>query len=297
MSAASLLDEHTEHTDANIFAAMQDLIFPVAATRKRDGVRGIKFDKLASKTFHAIRNREVQEMAQILPRYFDTEIGNEEMEYNDIQSIVMSYDKPAKGILKFYLLDKIGDEGYITRINSAINECLCINTDLIVWEHPTLCNTPEELMAFFLKVEAEHAEGICFRLVNGRYKCGKSTLDQQLLVKLARFFRTELTIVGFEEQQENGNPDLYNGIGYMKRQTCADSMIGKNTFGTFICTDLKGQRVKVGSGVGLTDKLRKEIWDNRDCYYNKQITVKHKPHGQKDVLRHPIFVGFREKGY
>jgi len=136
-----------------------------------------------------------------------------------------------------------------------------------------------------------------FRLNDSPYKQGRSTLKEQYLVKLARFSRTELTIVGFEEQQENGNPDLHNAVGYMKRQTCADGMVGKNTLGAFICTDDKGQRVKVGTGVGLTDKLRKEIWDNRDCYANKQITVKFKSHGMKDVLRHPIFVGFREQGY
>jgi ATP-dependent DNA ligase len=196
--------------------------------------------------------------------------------------------------IQFHVLDWYGkDTTYNQRIFDAYTACKDIPSARC--EYPSTCDNAKELFNFLLRFEG-HGEGICFRTPDSPYKQGRSTLKEQYLVKLARFSRTELTIVGFEEQQENGNPDLYNEVGYMKRQTYADGMIGKNTLGAFICTDAKGQRVKVGSGVGLTDKLRKEIWDNRDCYYDKQITVKFKSYGMKDVLRHPIFVGFREKG-
>lgn len=295
MLAAPLLPPTVEHTDENILAAMSRLQYPVLATLKIDGVRALRMNgSLLSRTLKPIPNRALREMSLALSGGMDMELYNPDMSYNEIQSIVMSETHMNTDTIQFHVLDWYGkDTTYNQRIYDAYEACKDI--PVARCEYPSTCHNAKELFEFLLRFEG-HGEGICFRTPDSPYKQGRSTLREQYLVKLARFSRTELTIVGFEEQQENGNPDLYNGVGYMKRQTCADGMIGKNTLGAFICTDSKGQRVKVGSGVGLTDKLRKEIWDNRDCYANKQITVKHKPHGQKDVLRHPIFVGFRTKG-
>jgi hypothetical protein len=232
----------------------------------------------------------------ILPGGFDMELYNPELSYNQIQSIVMSEEHPDSDKIQFHVLDWFGKEGgYGDRIRAAHHFAMHNNHCCIPTETEFIFDA-EELIMEFLSCETE-GEGICFRLDNSPYKQGRSTLKEQYLVKLARFSRTELTIIGFKEQFENGNPDLRNDVGYMKRQTCGDMMVGKNTLGAFLCKDISGNSVDVGTGVGLTDKLRKEIWSNRDCYFGKQITVKHKPHGQKDVLRHPIFVGFREKGY
>ena len=294
MLAASLLSPSTVHSDENILAAMNKLRYPVLATLKIDGVRALRMNgTLLSRTLKAIPNKSIRERSLILPGGFDMELYNPELSYNQIQSIVMSEEHPDSDKIQFHVLDWFGKEGGYWERCSAIRHH---QQDLsFVAPGHNEFHTGYSLLQWFLACENE-GEGICFRTPQSIYKQGRSTLKEQYLVKLARFSRTEVTIVGFEEQQENGNPDLYNEVGYMKRQTCADGLIGKNTLGAFICTDANGQRVKVGSGVGLTDKLRKEIWDNRDCYANKQITVKFKAHGMKDVLRHPIFVGFREKG-
>ena len=222
------------------------------------------------------------------------ELYNPELSYNQIQSIVMSEEHPDSDKIQFHVLDWFGPAGfYATRLLLMLN---CGPLNFVYYPIPVACHNAKQLLDCFIDYENK-GEGICFRTPNSPYKQGRSTLKEQYLVKLARFSRTELTIIGFKEQFENGNPDLRNDVGYMKRQTCGDMMVGKNTLGAFLCKDISGNSVDVGTGVGLTDKLRKEIWSNRDCYFGKQITVKHKPHGQKDVLRHPIFVGFREKGY
>jgi len=295
MLAAPLLPPSVDHTDENILAAMVKLKFPVLATLKIDGVRALRMNgTLLSRTLKPIPNRAIREMSLVLPGGFDVELYNPSMSYNQIQSIVMSETHMNSDSIQFHALDWYGKETtYNQRIFDAYN--VCKDIPKAHCEYPSTCHNVKELFEFFLRFE-EHGEGICFRTPMSPYKQGRSTLKEQYLVKLARFSRTEVTIKSFEEQQENANPELYNEIGYMKRQTCADGMIGKNTLGAFICTDSKGQTVRVGTGVGLTDKLRKEIWDNKEQYINKQITVKHKPHGQKDVLRHPIFVGFRTKG-
>jgi DNA ligase-1 len=297
MLAAPLLPSNVEYTDSNILAAMNKLRYPVLATLKMDGVRALRMNgTLLSRTLKPIPNRAIREMSLVLPGGFDMELYNPAMSYNEIQSIVMSETHMNSDTIQFHVLDWFGKETMYNQRMFDVFEWVKKNP-VCKFYYPTTIHNAQELFNFLQNSEIEQCEGICFRTPNSPYKQGRSTLKEQYLVKLARFIRTEITIKGFEEQQENTNPDLYNGVGYMKRQTCADGMIGKNTLGAFICTDDKGQEVRCGTGVGLTDKLRKEIWKNRYRYINKQITVKFKSHGMKDVLRHPIFVGFREKGF
>ena len=95
----------------------------------------------------------------------------------------------------------------------------------------------------------------------------------------------------------NTNSEKRNALGRMSRRKTVGGF-GKNTLGAFVVEDkVSGQKFNVGTGVGLTDTLRKKIWDNRDCYFGKTITIKHKPHGMKVLPRSPIFVGFREEGF
>ena len=302
MLAAPLLPPTVEHTDENILAAMNKLRYPVLATLKIDGVRALRMNKtLLSRTLKPIPNKSIRERSMILPGGFDMELYNPELSYNQIQSIVMSEEHPDSDKIQFWILDWVYAPNprfnYEERTNLIKGTPQELSEIGMRFSYPVRCDCAESLLSHLHWSETVEGEGICFRTPDSPYKQGRSTLKEQYLVKLARFSRTEVTIIGFKEQFENGNPDLRNDVGYMKRQTYGDMMVGKNTLGAFLCKDSNGNSVDVGTGVGLTDKLRKEIWSNRDCYYGKQITVKFKCHGMKDVLRHPIFIGFRTDGF
>jgi DNA ligase-1 len=131
------------------------------------------------------------------------------------------------------------------------------------------------------------------------YKQGRSTLKEQYLVKYSRMIYEEAIIVGFEEQQENGNADKRNATGRMKRQTLAENMCGKGTLGALVCN--KADDIHLGNSnfrvaTGFSNHLRQEIWNNRNKYLGQQITFKHKPHGRLNKPRSPIFHGLRGKG-
>lgn len=196
------------------------------------------------------------------------------------------------------------------------------------FQMPTAYTTAERLFDYFVDSE-RLSEGICFRTPNSPYKQGRSTLKEQYLVKLCRFITAECKIVGFVEQMSNENLDSRNGVGMMDRSSEQDGLVPKNTLGAFkvrqdkpcpFCRarinaffinmkqedfdkiarlgcekcDFTGQMTfSIGTGVGLTNAKRKEIWDNRDCYCGKQITYKSKHHGEKDLPRSPIMKGFR----
>lgn len=330
MLACSLLKPSVEHTDFNIHEAMKKLRYPVLATIKKDGIRAIKLGDLASRTLKKIPNRDINERAAELPYGLDMELFNPELSYDEIESIVMSREHKDSSMIGFHILDMWGSGNehikYEERIFTTHKECK--NILGCYGEQPSLCNNADELFEHFKRFESEEGEGICFRTPDSPYKQGRSTLREQYLVKLSRYIRSECTIIGFEEQMMNGNAEKRDDIGYMRRRQAGVNLIGKSTLGAFIvqtsdvcqtcqgmqytdppensnikaiaCHDCKGSgrmTFRVGTGVGLTDTKRAEIWDTKDKWLGKQITIKSKGHGVKVKPRSPIFIGCREEGY
>lgn len=298
MLAASLLPPEVEHTDDTVMAAMRKLTYPVVATVKIDGIRGLKRNTFVSRTLKPIPNISIRERAGKLPYGFDVEIGNRDIPYNEVESIIMSHEHPRSNEIVFYILDMFNETlGYVNRLANTWAWTLLNKENDVFFLDLTWCHTPEELFAFEAKAIAEHGEGICFRTPESPYKQGRSTLNEQWLIKLARYTRTEATIVGFIEQEENLNRRRHNSVGMMARSKSISGMRGKDTLGAFLVKDSNGLEFKVGSGVGLTIQKRKDIWEQQDKYMGKQIVIKHKPHGKLIKPRSPIFVGFREEGF
>lgn len=293
--AAPLLPPSVEHTDENILAAMQKLRYPVLATLKKDGIRALRLDgSLLSRTRKPIPNRSIRERSLVMPGGFDMELWNPDLRYDEIESIVMSREHPRSDEIQFHVLDwfsLVYDYEYRTRyIQSMPQEW---NEHGVRFEIPVRCNVAEELFSHFQWSENMEGEGICFRLPNSPYKQGRSTLKEQYLVKLSRYHYSEATIVGFVEQMENGNSQTTNALGLSERSSHGENMIGKNTLGALLCQLPSSETITIGTGVGLTNALRREIWHNQNKYLGLTIKFKHKDHGQKILPRSPVFVGFR----
>ena len=90
----------------------------------------------------------------------------------------------------------------------------------------------------------------------------------------------------------NVNEAKVNELGYTKRSCHKDNMIPMNTFGAFVMELQDGRNFNVGSGLGLTDTVRREIWNNRDKYIGKIATVRQMKVGKRGM---PFFVGLRDK--
>ena len=300
MLAAPLLKPDVEHTDKNILEAMSHLRYPVLASLKKDGIRGIMLGELASRTLNKIPNESIRQRAEKLPYGFDMELWNPSLAYDEVESIVMSQKHPKSELIQFHILDWWFNNdvcGYQQRINLASSHtCNEGYTDVVsplanLW----MLRTPQDLLEAFKQVEEERGEGICFRTPDSPYKQGRSTLREQYLVKLARYVRTECTIIGFVEQMFNGNDDRKNPIGLMKRRSLKGGLIGKSVLGAFQVRDANGLEFTVGTGIGLTDSKRAEIWDNQDKWLGKTIVIKSKSHGVKIKPRSPIYVGMRSE--
>jgi DNA ligase-1 len=120
-------------------------------------------------------------------------------------------------------------------------------------------------------MRAAGKEGIMLNVADGLYVC-KRTSD---LLKVKVFQDCDLQIIGFQQ-----------GSGKFA-----------NTLGALI-VDYKGNQVGVGSGI--SDDIRKEIWDHQDQYLGRVVTVQYFEETcdatGKLSIRFPVFKEIREIG-
>lgn len=274
--------------------------YPVLATPKIDGIRCLIIDgEAVSRTFKPIPNLYVRETLKGLPSGLDGELVVGE-NFQETSSGVMSIHGEPNFI--YMVFDWFRGE------HSQINTYFSRTEDLRFIALPEFCtkllperlNNEEELLKYEQWYLQSGYEGICIRTPNSPYKCGRSTEKEGYLIKIKRFQDSEAVIYGLEEQMENQNKLVKNEIGYAKRATYQEHKIGKNTLGAFLVREIGdtpwyGKEFKIGTGVGLTNKLRQTIWDNPKEFLGEIITYKYQPHGIKDLPRIPVFKGFRKE--
>lgn len=132
-----------------------------------------------------------------------------------------------------------------------------------------ICFNKAQAMSFYRNMLASGKEGVVLKNPTAIWKDGTS--KEQIKMKLV--CDCDLKIVGFEE-----------GKGKFE-----------GTLGSVICESSDGMlRTNVS---GFNDKTRREVWDNRDDYLGKIITIKFndvmQKEGQISSLFLPRFVEFR----
>jgi DNA ligase-1 len=273
--------------------------FPVFATPKIDGIRCLRIGgKSLSRSFKEIPNRHIQQKMAELPDGLDGELvgASNWGKYDNFQNTV-SKVMSKEGIpdFKYVIFDYVPVTTtleYRDRIQCLKNLWLPLEFCVILTVKSI--DNLNELYTYEQEQLNQNYEGICIRQPDSPYKCGRSTEKEGYLIKIKRFKDSEAEIIGFEEQMENTNEPKKDEFGYIKRSTSKLGKVGKNTLGKFVVYNKIGV-FKIGTGIGLTDKLRKEIWNNQDTYLGKLITFKYQEMGTKNLPRSPIFKGFRDK--
>jgi len=277
-----------------------DITYPLGASVKLDGIRCLRVGgKTLSRSFKLIPNLYIQAQMANLPDGPDGELvtynpDGSVREFNEIQGDVMREDGEPN--FRFEIFDYVKDnltKPYIKRIDDLKTLSLPAFCTLIL---PTIINNEQELSDFELQALAAGHEGIMTRRLDGPYKCGRSTFKSQDLIKVKRFKDSEAIITGFEERMSNQNEATVDELGHTKRSSHKANMVPASTLGKFLATDVHtGDAIKVGTGKGLTNQLRQEIWDNQDKYLGKMFTYRFQVIGMKDLPRIPSFQGFRDK--
>ena len=131
------------------------------------------------------------------------------------------------------------------------------------------------------------------RKPDGKYKFGRSTAREFILMKVKRFSDDEYKVIGFQERMHNANEATINELGHTERSAHMENMVPRGDLGALVLEMPDGQVFNCGTG--FDDETRKKIWQNRDYYLGKWAKIKSFLIGVKDLPRFPVFTGFRDK--
>jgi len=216
--------------------------------------------------------------------------------FRQTTSIVMSDDKPAWGIV-YFLFDSFGPEGFQERFARLQTQVNGFGTDLHIATHLVpQCFAPDLETVLRLEVQWTESgyEGAMIRSLHGRYKEGRSTMNEAILIKLKRFEDSEAVIIGAYEMEHNDNVAEVNELGRTKRSSAQAGKRAAGVLGGFNVRDVKtGVEFNVGSGFDATQ--RQDFWGVRESLIGSIIKYKYLAVGQKEKPRHPIFLGWRSK--
>lgn len=266
--------------------------FPYIATPKIDGIRFLMIDGVAvSRTFKPIRNKHIQSLlSSTLPDGIDGELTSGDTFQSSTSAVMTIEGEPEFKVWVFDYVnpktEKIAPFEERIRSISLLNmpfDCEILRGKII--------NSIEELNEYESTCLNEGYEGVMLRDPMGTYKFGRSTVNDNILLKVKRFEDDEATLIAIEEKMSNQNEIDYDAFGNIKRSSSLDGMIGANTAGTLVVRNKEGQVFSIGSG--LNDEMRDELWNNQEKYIGKLVKYKYFPQGIKELPRHPVFLGFR----
>lgn len=277
-----------------------DIVLPTIATPKLDGYRCLKIDgDVVSRNFKPIRNVYTrQELRKIVPDGMDGELMlRGDNPFNLISSAFSSFEGEPDFV--FHVFDWVKDDPnkpYNERLRD-LEEWFATNTnDHVVLVPYVTIQTIDDIIQFEDDCFNKGYEGSMFRKPEGKYKAGRSTMKEQILLKKKRWHDSEGIIIGFIEQEKNENEKEINELGLTKRSSKKAGKALANTLGTIIVRDpnFPGEEVEIGTGLGLTKDYRKEIWENRGSYLGKVISYKYQKEGGVDKPRFSSMRGIRD---
>ena len=270
--------------------------FPIYISTKFDGIRALVIDGVVySVSFKPIRNKHVQKLFG-KPEYngFDGELIVGDIYAKDVfqktTSGVMSED--GEPDVTYYVFDIFTNntETYKERLHTLNDKLVLDQFPNVVATQQLYIKTKEELTELLSKEKVKGGEGLIGRNPNGVYKYGRSTPKEQFSMKFKFFQQEEFEVIGFTERMHNSNEQKRDELGYAERSSAKDGLVPTNTLGSLV---LKYNDTTFSCGTGFDDKLRKEIWDNKELYLGKLASIRYMSVGSKDLPRIPSFIGFR----
>jgi DNA ligase-1 len=281
---------------------VDDLTFPVFATPKLDGIRALKVGgTVVSRTFKPIRNSTISEvLASLLPDGTDGEILSGKT-FQESTSTVMTADAGLGSGTTFFWFDYVKDDPdkpYLKRIADmkafidSRPEILKDSRVTIVPLFPKKIDTAEDLNVFEKWCLDQGFEGVMVRKADGKYKFGRSTEKEQILVKIKQFEDDEAVVIGVTALQTNTNDKKMNELGEMRRTSHQDGKVELQMLGA-LEVDWNGIRFSIGTG--FDRDAREDLWKRRDSIVGKTIKFKYFGQGIKVAPRFPVFLGFRDE--
>lgn len=282
---------------------IDQLVYHVLASPKLDGIRVvIKGGVPMTRSLKPIRNHYAKKLLSFIHyEHLDGEILVGQPNASDAMyktsSGIMSYEgSPDFKLYVFDYTEKL-DVSFLDRYNEVKKkveeEYLAAQRNILELVEQRFIHTKEELLSYQEESIKVGYEGIMIRNPRiPRYKCGRSTEREGLLLKFKNFSDSEAKVIGFKELLSNQNELETDNLGYAKRSSAQENLVPMDTLGALVVTSPDWlEEFSIGSG--FTAAQRQEIWNNREKYLGQQAKFKYQKEGVKDRPRFPRFIGFR----
>lgn len=278
------------------------LKFPRWVSPKLDGVRVVILNGVVlSRNMKPIRNEYVQKLfGRRELNGFDGElvVGAENINetYSNTVSGVMSQDgEPDVALRVFDIFDM--DAPFNQRYQKVGERVRELRDDRITRVAQYEVNDAEQLLQMEEQFLNDGYEGMMVRDPLGRYKNGRSSLREGILLKFKRFSDAEAEIIGYEQLFSNQNEAKRDALGRTERSSHKENMVAMGTLGALLVrgvagSDYDGVEFSIGSGYDAA--TRQSLWDQRESLIGKIVKYKHFPIGVKTAPRFPIYLGFRD---
>ena len=294
-------------------ADLDKITFPIMASPKIDGIRCIWKDGVAySRTMKPIPNKFVQ--SRLLEVLLDRGLANMELDgelitmgsngmyanFSGVSSAIMS--REGEPDFDYMVFDTLS----FTSVFKARYRWLESNIGLH-WPYLKLVphlavRDAQQLQAVFDKHVEQGYEGTMLRRLDGRYKQGRSTVNEGILLKHKLFDDAEFEVVGFNELMVNQNEAYKNDVGATKRSTDRSGLVPGGVLGTltFEKPNFTGPVGKLTDhdfdvGTGFTSQQRHDLWQERDTLVGRVAKIKYQGIGSQGAPRFPVFLGFRDQ--
>lgn len=283
------------------------LRFPLLLSPKIDGVRGwnphpvrldLGFCSRKLKPFPNVHARAMFDRDEF--RGLDGELALGDIADPSLlrttNALLQAHDRPADGLV-WHVFDTLeGGSGlpYDERLALLAARLPSRGPSVrLVQQHLVGCREELEFWEdFYLDAGLE---GVIVRDPRGRYKFGRSTEREGLLLKVKRFEDAEARIVGSFELEHNDNARTTDERGFAKRTSHQAGKRAAGVLGGFVVVGINGrfEGVEYRVGGGFTAAQRAEFWAIRDEAVGHVVTVKYFARGAKDKPRHAQFKDFR----
>ncbi len=287
-------------------AHLPKLKFPVYVSPKLDGIRGTTGTSFVqSASGRKLPNLRVHEVLSSLHHGMDGELGvgdpTHPLFYNRTQSAISTIE--GEPDFRFYVFDIVPECFKYHGLNwmTPFSERLELMLDLAPQElcpgmiSHIRCDTPEEVLQQFTFMTTYGYEGICIRPAAGLYKYGRSTWNEQHLLRMKIEAQSECRILRVNQMELNNNDTTKSPLGFTQRSSHAENQIPYEAVGSFDVQDIHTlAEFTIGIFKGVTLDERERWWKIRDQLPDKVFTYRYHNYGIKDAPRSGRFIGWRE---
>lgn len=279
------------------------LRFPYLVSPKFDGFRCLMHsgNYPQTRSLKPIVNNYVRgKLTELQIPYLDGELltftGGKVDDFNTVQSKLST--KAGMPDFQLHVFDCFRDPNaaFNVRLNEAGDRIeqfytrLPAGYDRVKFTAHHEVNRVDELLLLYQVYLDAGWEGIMLRDPLGRYKYGRSTLNENILLKLKPLDDEEGEVVGAQEQMHNANEATTSELGYKTRSSHKENMVPMNRLGAL---HVKWRDVVFDIGTGFSLDQRNKFWT--EDLVGRVVTFKYQGVGSGGKPRFPRFKGFRAK--